>query len=570
MAIKKDDKLQNLGNLLTGGFVNTAKAAAGQTNNNSNTYRYGSTGDGVKALQNQLIAAGYDVGKAGADGVFGNATANAVKQYQKEHGLAVDGIAGKNTLGSLNKGISGAASNALSTMAKGSVQGAVTAAGGKPDYTKVVGAKKETPKTTKTVEPKATPKASKDKPATTAADPAPATDEGTKGTASGFVYDDFTYQDFAASDLVNQAHGVLQQHRENRPGDYSPIWQDEADSYLSQYQNRDPFSYNFNEDALYQQYKDMYVNQGRLASMDAMGQAAAMTGGYGNSYAQSAGQQAYNMYLNQLNEVVPELYQMAHNRYTQEGQEMLNMYDLYMNRENQEYAKYQDTLDRWYQEDSRLQSDYDNLYNREWSEYLEGKETARQDYLTGREEAYNDYWNNINMDYQKERDKVADEQWEKTFNENKRQSDRDYTLRTYDDDDDDDDDGAYDNGGLSEDKIKVMQSALGVSADGKWGANSQKAAGGLSAEEAYKQFTLGKLGGTQPVRDGYIKKFQSTLNPESTHDTIARSMYGPYTAYVAYMLEKDTTLSDAEKDYLISLYGITSSDRKYLTDKGLI
>ena len=63
--------------------------------------KYGSSGSEVEKLQNALIDAGYDVGSTGADGVFGNNTAAAVKQYQKDNGLTVDGIAGKNTLGAL-------------------------------------------------------------------------------------------------------------------------------------------------------------------------------------------------------------------------------------------------------------------------------------------------------------------------------------------------------------------------------------------------------------------------------------------------------------------------------------
>lgn len=188
---------------------------------------------------------------------------------------------------------------------------------------------------------------------------------------------------FVSSPALEQAYALLQQQQANKPGNYTPIWQDEADAYLSQYENRGPFAYDVTKDALYNQYKDMYVNQGQLASMDVMGQAAAMTGGYGNSYVQSVGQQAYNQYLSQLNAVVPELHQMAHDRYTQDGQQMLNMYDLYLNRESQEYAKHQDSIDRWYQEVARLQSDYDSQYAKEYAKY---------------------------------RDDVADQQWLKSFN----------------------------------------------------------------------------------------------------------------------------------------------------------
>ena len=61
----------------------------------------GSVGSEVKKVQQALIDAGYNVGKTGADGVFGKNTLEAVKQYQKDNGLTVDGIVGKITSGSL-------------------------------------------------------------------------------------------------------------------------------------------------------------------------------------------------------------------------------------------------------------------------------------------------------------------------------------------------------------------------------------------------------------------------------------------------------------------------------------
>ena len=63
--------------------------------------KQGSSGSDVKKMQEALINAGYDVGSTGADGKFGKNTLAAVKQYQKDNSLAVDGIAGKNTLGKL-------------------------------------------------------------------------------------------------------------------------------------------------------------------------------------------------------------------------------------------------------------------------------------------------------------------------------------------------------------------------------------------------------------------------------------------------------------------------------------
>ncbi len=57
----------------------------------------------VRWLQQRLIELGYSVGKAGVDGSFGNDTDKAVRQYQKDHGLKVDGYVGAATYKSLTR-----------------------------------------------------------------------------------------------------------------------------------------------------------------------------------------------------------------------------------------------------------------------------------------------------------------------------------------------------------------------------------------------------------------------------------------------------------------------------------
>lgn len=61
------------------------------------TLKKGDTGGYVKELQADLVALGYDIGKAGVDGDFGTATETAVKLFQAEHDLSVDGICGDTT-----------------------------------------------------------------------------------------------------------------------------------------------------------------------------------------------------------------------------------------------------------------------------------------------------------------------------------------------------------------------------------------------------------------------------------------------------------------------------------------
>jgi len=63
----------------------------------------GSKGEAVNGLQNMLYRLGYDPG--GMDGVFGPRTENAVKQFQKDNGLAADGTVGPQTWAALEAAI---------------------------------------------------------------------------------------------------------------------------------------------------------------------------------------------------------------------------------------------------------------------------------------------------------------------------------------------------------------------------------------------------------------------------------------------------------------------------------
>lgn len=140
---------------------------------------------------------------------------------------------------------------------------------------------------------------------------------------------------------------------------------DQATAIYDKIMNRGEFSYDVNKDKLYQQYRDLYAQMGRGAMEDTMGQAAALTGGYGSTYSQNAGQQAYNAYLQKLNEVVPELYNAAYNRYNQEGQNLMNIYT--MARSNADSA-YERDYNQWYNRLQLERGDEDTTYNRQQTE----------------------------------------------------------------------------------------------------------------------------------------------------------------------------------------------------------
>jgi uncharacterized membrane protein YgcG len=75
------------------------------------------------------------------------------------------------------------------------------------------------------------------------------------------------------------------------------------------------FSYDLNGDALYQQYREQAMKAARKNSENAMQQAAAMNGGYGSSYASAMAGQAYSDAMSNLDNILPELYGQAYNRY---------------------------------------------------------------------------------------------------------------------------------------------------------------------------------------------------------------------------------------------------------------
>jgi len=62
-------------------------------------------GKEVKSLQRALISLGYSVGASGADGIYGNKTAKAVRKFQKDNDLVADGDAGPRTISLIQKAL---------------------------------------------------------------------------------------------------------------------------------------------------------------------------------------------------------------------------------------------------------------------------------------------------------------------------------------------------------------------------------------------------------------------------------------------------------------------------------
>ena len=213
----------------------------------------------------------------------------------------------------------------------------------------------------------------------------------------------------------------------------APTWDKENNTWwnkltdtMNAIENREKFSYDVNGDALYQQYKDQYMTQGKMAMMDTMGQAAAMTGGYGNSYAQSVGQQAYQGYMQQLTDKIPELYSLAMSKYQMEGDELKDRLSSYGSLYNTEYGEHRDAVTDFNNERSNLTNLYGIKSDEEYNQWYNGEQmkmtASQQEYeklatLLGisteqakylHDIAYQAQQDTYTTKYQEKRDSVAD------------------------------------------------------------------------------------------------------------------------------------------------------------------
>lgn len=128
---------------------------------------------------------------------------------------------------------------------------------------------------------------------------------------------------------------------------WTPRYEAEIKGLLSDISNRKGFSYDMNEDPMYQQYRDQYIREGKRAMKDTAAQTAALTGGYGSTYGAIAAQQGYDNYLAGLNDRVPQLEQMAYGRYTDELADKYNQLGAYQTEENRLYGQYMDALGQY-------------------------------------------------------------------------------------------------------------------------------------------------------------------------------------------------------------------------------
>ncbi len=313
-----------------------------------------------------------------ADGVYGQQTRDAVKAYQKANNLQVDGEVGDETWGSLF-----------------------------PTKTTQPATQQSTQYTPSYTAPQITPTNPKD-----------------------YAYDPNTNEAYL------NALKALEQANKNAPT-YGASYDQQLEELYDKIVNREDFTYDLNADALYEQYQQKFTALGDQAMQDTMGQAAALTGGYASSYAQNAGQQAYNQYLTQLNDIVPDIYNQAYGRYQDEGQDLLNQYGMLGDMAEDEYGKYMDAYNQWLAQLQMSREDVDTAYNRGYTDFVNSQQMAYQQDQANR--AYAQWQQEMaaqqqrwaqEMAYQRERDAIADSQWaqELAYKQSNKQKQDDETV----------------------------------------------------------------------------------------------------------------------------------------------
>lgn len=211
-------------------------------------------------------------------------------------------------------------------------------------------------------------------------------DSSGKSWASGQVEDktqqmrDKYNSEYNSDAKVQDAYQRLQDTLDKKPG-FQSQYEDKLNQLYEQILNRDKFSYDFNADSMYQMYKDQYTQAGKSAMQDTMANQAALSGGYSSSYAQTAGQQSYQNYMQQLNtEILPTLRNQAYQEYTDEQNRMLQNYQLTSDAYNREYGQYRDSVADWQSDRAFNQSNYQDERNFDYNQFANERNYWNSEY----------------------------------------------------------------------------------------------------------------------------------------------------------------------------------------------
>lgn len=263
---------------------------------------------------------------------------------------------------------------------------------------------------------------------------------GASGSASGSSSRTTTpvTRNYQRSERVNQLYQNAMGAANNIPDDYDPsddvlgyrqkvkdteaekpdAWKSRYDAQinevLGQILNEDPFSYTGKDmmgDDMYKMYSDMYQRNARLAMENAMGDAQAMTGGYGSTYSQAAGQQAYDGTMANMNQIAMDLADRAYQRYQDTRTNRYNQIGTLTGLDDRDYGHYRDEIGDWKDMLNYYAGRYDSEYAKDYGQYRDQVADAQnvRDYWMGAYDAERD------NDFSEYSSDLQQDQWERQW-----------------------------------------------------------------------------------------------------------------------------------------------------------
>ena len=292
---------------------------------------------------------------------------------------------------------------------------------------------------------------------------------------------------------------------------YDNQYAEQQQALLDAILNRPDFTWSKETDPLWGSYKKSYLREGDRATANALAQASAASGGRPSTAAVTAATQAGDYYATQLNDIIPTLYQQAYDRYLNEYSMMLQDLGAVNTQEQLDYAKYLDQLTQYNTDRNFAYDTYLGDFN-----ILQGQLAS----LQGQDDVdYGRYLDTINLGIQRDETEYQRQQQDQALvqaqvdailaaggtpsaelvgasgysseyvqaleDAYRREAAERTSVSSGGGGRGGSGGSGYDNGGLTTTQIQQMQTALGVTPDGMWGPETQAAAGGLSADQAW-------------------------------------------------------------------------------------
>lgn len=326
---------------------------------------------------------------------------------------------------------------------------------------------------------------------------------------------------YSESSAVRDAFNAVTDWEGRAPEEYSSKWKDSIDSLIDSITNRESFSYDPMSDPAYLRYRDEYSSLGRLAMMDTLAEAASLTGGYGNSYGQTAADQSYKQYLSKLSEMIPTLRSAALDRYNSEGDRLNESLSLFRDLESGDYERYRQALEDYYGEGDYLWDRYRDEAEADYkrfSDLLEGWYKDRE-YELEREKYESD------LAYKKERAAAEDEYRLRSLQKSSASSSASASKST----------GSTSSSGSSTTKKSSTSSSSQTSSSGGTSSSASASSGGI---------TYSKLGDTAR---GLLKN----LTLKSSYDFTGKAT--PVTLNLIKTSYRSGNITRAEYDYIMKL-----------------